>query len=143
LVGWPGETTLAVARMIFSGVFKRHPALKLVLVHGGGNLIFQQGRLDSACEAKGWEADPYFTDNIDEPPSTTLRRLYFDTCTLSTKSNQFIIDTMGPERIVFGTDYPFDIGDPEGKRSVPVIDALPPAARERIYSANALSLLSP
>jgi aminocarboxymuconate-semialdehyde decarboxylase len=83
LVGWPGETTLAVSRMIFAVIFERHPALKFVLVHGGGNLVFQKGRLDSAFEAKGWEADPRFTDNIKNPPSYYLRRLYFDTCTLS------------------------------------------------------------
>jgi aminocarboxymuconate-semialdehyde decarboxylase len=141
LVGWPGETTLAVARLIFAGVFERHPDLKLVLCHGGGNLVFQKGRLDSAFEAKGWEADPYFTSNIDKPPSHYLDRLYYDTCTLSTDSNRFIIDTMGVDRIVFGTDYPFDIGDPEGRRSVPVIDTLPEPARSKIYKGNAETLL--
>jgi aminocarboxymuconate-semialdehyde decarboxylase len=141
LVGWPGETTLAVSRMIFAGIFERHPALKLVLVDGGGNLVFQKGRLDSAFEAKGWESDPYFTDNIENPPSYYLRRLYFDTCTLSTDSNRFVIESMGADRVVFGSDYPFDIGDPEGRRSVPVIDALPEVDREKVYRSNAIRLL--
>ena len=60
LIGWPFETTLAVTRMIFEGLFERHPKLKLVLAHGGGNLMFLRGRLNSAYEATGWEADPYF-----------------------------------------------------------------------------------
>lgn len=142
LVGWPGETTLSVARLIFAGVFERHPALKLVLVHGGGNLVFQKGRLDLAYEATGWEADPYFTDNISKPPSHYLGQFYYDTCTLSTDSNRFVIQTMGISHVVFGTDYPFDIGDPEGRRSVPVIDALPEPARKKIYRENAKSLLA-
>ena len=142
LVGWPGETTLSVARLIFAGVFERHPALKLVLVHGGGNLVFQRGRLDSAYEATGWEADPYFTDNISKPPSHYLNQLYYDTCTLSTDSNAFVIQTMGADRVVFGTDYPFDIGDPEGRRSVPVIDKLPEPDRKKIYKDNAEALLA-
>jgi aminocarboxymuconate-semialdehyde decarboxylase len=142
LVGFPGETTLAIARLIFAGVFERHPALKFVLCHGGGNLVFQKGRLDSAYEATGWEADPYFTDNINKPPSHYLSRLYYDTCTLSTDSNRFVIQTMGVDQVVFGTDYPFDIGDPEGRRSVPVIDSLPAPDRAKIYKDNAAALLA-
>ena len=60
LVGWPFETTLAITRMIFNGVLERHEGLKIVLAHGGGNLVFLRGRLDSAYDASGWEADPYF-----------------------------------------------------------------------------------
>jgi hypothetical protein len=52
---------------------------------------------------------------------------------LSPASNQFVIDTMGADHTVFGSDYPYDIGDPEGRGSVPVIDALPAAARDKIY----------
>ena len=53
LVQWPFETTLAVTRMIFEGVFERHPGLQLLLAHGGGNLIFLKGRLNSAYDATG------------------------------------------------------------------------------------------
>ena len=59
LVGWPFETTLAVTRLIFEGVLERHPGLKIILSHGGGNLVFLRGRLDSAYNAEGWEANPY------------------------------------------------------------------------------------
>jgi len=127
--------------MIFNGVLERHPALKLVLAHGGGNLVFLRGRLDSAYEATGWEADPYFRQHISQRPSAYLDRLYYDTCALSEQSNRFVIETMGADRVVFGTDYPFDIGDPEGRRSVPVVDALPPLDRKKVYSGNAIGLL--
>lgn len=142
LVGWPFETTLAVTRMIFNGLLERHPALKLVLAHGGGNLVFLRGRLDSAYEATGWEADPYFRQHISQKPSAYLDRLYYDTCALSEDSNRFVIQTMGADRVVFGSDYPFDIGDPEGKRSVPVIDTLPSHERELIHHGNAQRLLA-
>ncbi len=141
LVGFPFETTLAVTRMIFNGVLERHPSLKLVLAHGGGNLVFLRGRLDSAWEAEGWEADPYFRQHIRMKPSAYLDRLYYDTCALSERSNRFVIETMGADRVVFGSDYPFDIGDPEGRRSVPVIDRLPPLDRQKIESENAIKLL--
>ncbi|HLI13750.1 MAG TPA: amidohydrolase family protein [Alphaproteobacteria bacterium] len=141
LVGWPFETTLAVTRLIFNGVLERHPDLKILLAHGGGNLVFLRGRLDSAYDATGWEADPYFRQHIVARPSAYLDRLYYDTCALSEESNRFVIETMGADKVVFGSDYPFDIGDPEGRRAVPVIEALPPDAREKIYRGNALRLL--
>jgi len=140
LVGFPFETTLAITRMIFNGVLERHPNLKLVLAHGGGNLVFLRGRLDSAWEATGWEADPYFRQHITQRPSAYLDRLYYDTCALSERSNRFVVETMGADRVVFGSDYPFDIGDPEGRRSVPVDDTLPPLDREKVYSGNAIRL---
>ena len=60
---------------------------------------------------------------------------------MSEDSNRFTIHTMGAERVVFGSDYPFDIGDPEGRRTIPVVDALPEVQREMIYNGNALRLL--
>jgi aminocarboxymuconate-semialdehyde decarboxylase len=141
IVGWPMESTLAVTRMIFAGLFERHPALKLVIVHGGGNLVFLRGRLNAAYEATGWEADPYYRKNINKPPSAYLDRLFYDTCALSPASNRFVIDTMGADRVVFGSDYPYDIGDPDGRRSLPVVESLPPDAREKVCRGNALKLL--
>jgi autotransporter-associated beta strand protein len=110
---------------------------------GGGNLVFLRGRLDSAYDAKGWEFDPYYRKHITQRPSAYLDRLYYDTCALSEDSNRFVIDTMGVDHVVFGSDYPFDIGDPQGRRSVPVIDTLPAGDKEKIYRSNALSLLNP
>jgi aminocarboxymuconate-semialdehyde decarboxylase len=89
----------------------------LVIVHGGGNLVFLRGRLNAAYEATGWEADPYYRKNITKPPSAYLDRLFYDTCAMSPASNRFVIDTMGADRVVFGSDYPYDIGDPDGRRS--------------------------
>ena len=117
LVQWPFETTLAVTRMIFEGVFDRHPGLQLLLAHGGGNLIFLKGRLNSAYEATGWEADPYYRKNVSKAPGEYYKQIFFDTCSLSPESVDFTIQVAGADRVMFGTDYPFDIGDPEAKRA--------------------------
>ena len=142
LVQWPFETTLAVTRMIFEGVFDRHPGLQLLLAHGGGNLIFLKGRLNSAYEAQGWEADPYYRKNVSRSPGEYYRRLYFDTCALSPESVDFTIQIAGADRVMFGTDYPFDIGDPEAKRALPALERLPDAARDRIFKGNAAQALA-
>ena len=142
LVQWPFETTLAVTRMIFEGVFDRHPRLQLLLAHGGGNLIFLRGRLNSAYEAEGWEADPYYHKNTSKAPGEYYRQIYFDTCALSPESVDFTVQIAGAERVMFGTDYPFDIGDPEAKRALPALNRLPMAVRQKIFSGNAAAVLA-
>jgi len=142
LVQWPFETTLAVTRMIFEGVFDRHPGLQLLLAHSGGNLIFLKGRLNSAYEAEGWEADPYYRKNVTKAPGEYYRQIFFDTCALSPESVDFTIRIAGADRVMFGTDYPFDIGDPEAKRALPALNRLPEAAKEQIFNGNAARVLA-
>lgn len=141
LVGWPFETSLSIARLIFSGMFERRPGLRLALAHGGGNLVFLRGRLDSAYHAAGWEAHPYYRQHITRPPSEYYKQIYFDTCALSVESVDFVIRVMGAECVMFGSDYPFDIGDPYGKLAMPAITALPEQQQRLILSENASSVL--
>jgi aminocarboxymuconate-semialdehyde decarboxylase len=142
LVQWPFETTLAVTRMIFEGVFDRHPGLKLLLAHGGGNLVFLKGRLNSAYEAEGWEADPYYRENVSKAPGDYFQQIYFDTCSLSAQSVDFTIQVAGADRVMFGTDYPFDIGDPEARRALPALERLDDAAKRKIFRDNAEAVLA-
>ena len=142
LVQWPFETTLAVTRMIFEGVFDRHPGLQLLLAHGGGNLIFLKGRLNSAYDATGWEADPYYRKNVSKAPGEYYKQVFFDTCSLSPDSVEFTIKVAGADRVMFGTDYPFDIGDPEAKRALPALERLPHEPRKKIYRENAAAVLA-
>lgn len=141
LVQWPFETTLAVTRMIFEGVFDRHSGLQLLLAHGGGNLIFLKGRLNSAYDATGWEADPYYRKNISKAPGDYFRQIFFDTCSLSPESVDFTIEIVGADRVMFGTDYPFDIGDPEAKRALPALNRLADGPKEKIFHGNAEAVL--
>ena len=142
LVDWPAETTLAVTRLIFQGVLDRHPGLKILLAHGGGTLTFLRGRLNSAYEAQGWEADPYFRKNLTKPPGDYYDQLWFDTCSLSPESVEFTIEIAGADRVMFGTDYPFDIGDPEAKRQMPALLRQDQRTQAQIFSGNVLSALN-
>lgn len=141
LVDWPAETTLAVTRLIFEGVLDRHPGLKILLAHGGGTLAFLRGRLNSAYEAQGWEADPYFRKNLSKAPGDYYSQLWFDTCSLSAESVEFTIRIAGADRVMFGTDYPFDIGDPEARRQMPALMRQDERTQAKIFSENALSAL--
>jgi aminocarboxymuconate-semialdehyde decarboxylase len=141
VVQWPAESTFAVARMIFGGFFDRFPRLNMLVAHGGGGLLFLKGRLNSAYEARGAEGVPYFTSKIARAPGDYLSRLYYDTCSQSPESVEFTITVAGPDRIMFGTDYPFEIGDAEGKRALPALDRLPPDVKQMIFHDNAAAVL--
>ena len=141
LVCLPAETSLAVARLIFTGVLERHPNWHLVLAHGGGDLAFLRGRLDMAYNAVGWEAEPACRAHISKPPSEYYRQLFFDTVVGSTPSIRFLVDLVGADRVMFGTDYPFEIGDPEGALALPGIRSLPPEDQRKIMGDNAAGIL--
>lgn len=141
LVAWPTETTIAVTRLIFAGTFERHPRLKLVLSHGGGTLANLAGRLDLGWNAPKYEANEACRAKITRPPSTYLKSLYYDTVVASPDVLALIIKTYGADHVLFGTDFPYEIGDAEGALALPMLDTLPIADREKILSGNALRLM--
>lgn len=141
VVGWPTETTICVARMIFAGVFERHPELKLVLSHGGGTLPYLAGRLDLVYNAPKYEANPACRRNISRPPSSYVKQLYYDTVVASHDSLRFLIDLVGAEHVMFGSDFPFEIGDAEGAIALPFLRTLPAADQARIMGRNAAEIL--
>lgn len=142
VVGWPTETTICVARLIFSGLLERHPNLHLVLSHGGGTLPYLRGRLNLAYFAPHYEANPACRTNISKAPGDYFHQLYFDTVVASAESLRFLIDLVGADRVMFGSDFPFEIGDAEGTFSLPVIKTLPAYQRDRILGGNAASILN-
>jgi aminocarboxymuconate-semialdehyde decarboxylase len=111
LVGYPMETAIAVARLVFSGVLERHP-LTLCLAHGGGCLPSLRGRMDM-----GWERKDVAHTN-DNPPSHYTRRLYYDTAVFDTTTLRRIVQDVGVEHVLMGTDHPFELGDPTPRRTV-------------------------
>ncbi len=141
VVAWPTEVTIAAARLIFSGVMERHPGLQLVLSHGGGTLPFLAGRLDLAYHAPKHEANPACRVHISKPPSQYLRHFYYDTVVASPASLRLLIDLVGAERVMFGTDFPYEIGDADGAIARPVLQQLPPSQRDRILGQNARDIL--
>lgn len=106
LIGNPLETAVAASRMILSGFLDRHPTLKVVLMHAGGYMPYQIGRLDH-----GYRVRDESSAHIDEPPSTYLRRFYYDTITHAPVPLKFLVELVGADRVVIGTDIPFDMQD--------------------------------
>ena len=129
-VGFPFDSTMAVARMIFDGFFDRYPNLKLIVAHGGGTLPFLAGRLD-----KCWEVLPSCRVHLNEPPSEVLRRIYADTAIYTREALRDTIETFGGEHVVYGTDFPH--GNSDMGPNLARIDALPPALRDNVRGRNA------
>lgn len=108
LVGYPFETTLAAAGLIFGGTLDRMPELTVVLVHGGGFLPYQLGRFD-----RGHRARAEARAGGAGPASDYVRRFYYDTITHSARSLCFLCGIVGADRLLLGSDFPFGLGDPE------------------------------
>ncbi|MDA8049369.1 MAG: amidohydrolase family protein [Rhodospirillales bacterium] len=126
VIGNPLDTTVALHYLIFDGVLARHPGLKLIAVHGGGYLGAYSGRIDHA-----WGARSDCRGTLKEPPGTYLRRIYVDTIVFTPHQLSALLAVFGPERVMMGTDYPFDMGeyDPIGHiLETPGLDAATQAA---------------
>ena len=98
------ERSLTFAHLVLGGVMDRCPDLKVCLCHGGGYICYGIGRMDST-----WERRPDTRGSTEKPPSTYLRRFYFDCLTQSEASLRYLIDTVGADRVVLGTDWPADM----------------------------------
>lgn len=112
-VGNPTDSTLAAGSLIFSGVLERNAALRIALLHGGGFLPYQIGRFD-----RGWKVRPEANSRIDRAPSEYLNRFWFDTLTHDRASLEFLLQRVGADRLALGSDYPFDMADPDPVGSV-------------------------
>jgi len=135
VIGNPLETSIALHYLIFDGVLERHPKLKILAVHGGGYLAAYAGRIDHA-----WGARSDSHANLPQPPTTYLKRLYFDTIVFTPHQLQDLVRLYGVDHIVMGTDYPFDMADydPVGHVAACDFDAATTAA---ICGGNAKALL--
>ena len=130
------RTTMMVERMILKGMFERYPNLRLCLSHGGGLLAFNIWRLDHSY---GLRADLQKT--IPHKPSAYLKKLYFDTIVHSVAALQYLIQVVGADRVVIGTDYPMAMGDFEPVQKIQQLN-LTEAEREQVLGANAARALN-
>ena len=133
-IGNPLDTTIGAARLIHGGVLERHPDLSVVLAHGGGFFPYQLGRLEHAFRVR---SEP--RQRCARPPMEFLSRFYFDTVLHWPKALRWLVETVGPERVVLGSDYPFDMGDPDPVGSVERA-GLGDEARRRVLHDNAAAL---
>jgi aminocarboxymuconate-semialdehyde decarboxylase len=135
VIGNPFDTTLALHYLIFDGVMERHPKLKILAVHGGGYLASYSGRIDHA-----WGARSDVHGDLPHPPTTYLKRVYFDTVVFTPHQLRNLIAVFGADRIIMGTDYPYDMAeyDPIGHLAAGELDATTMAA---IAGGNARKVL--
>jgi aminocarboxymuconate-semialdehyde decarboxylase len=135
-IGNPLETMVAATRMIFSGLFEEHPAIKLVLLHGGGYLPFYCARADHT-----WEVRPEARARIpDHPPSHYMKRLFYDTMVFQPLYLRHLIEVVGVDRVMLGTDFPFDMAEVDPRGLIAATEGITDEDRAEISGGNAMRL---
>lgn len=111
VIGNPLETTMAAHYLIFDGTMERYPNLKILLAHGGGYLGAYSGRIDHV-----WGAREDARTKLKSRPTDSLKKFYFDTVVFTPHQLKALVDLVGPDQVVMGTDYPYDMAeyDPVG-----------------------------
>lgn len=136
LVGFPFDTTLAAAKIVFSGVAARFPRITWVLAHLGGAIPYLAERLD-----RGFHAFPECRAHIDRPPSEYLKQFYYDTVNFDPDALALAVRFAGADRLVAGSDYPHQIGSlSRMKQSLAALD-LTEDDRQAILGSNAARIL--
>jgi aminocarboxymuconate-semialdehyde decarboxylase len=137
LVGFPFDTSLAVARMCFAGVFRDFPDIRWVIGHLGGAIPYLMERLDN-----GYRDFAECRVHIDALPSTYLKRLHYDTVSFSGPALRMVRELVGADHMVMGSDYPHMLGSID--RAVTSIEGLdiPAADKQAIFSGTALRILN-
>ncbi len=106
VIGNPLDTTMALHHLIFDGVLERYPGLKILAAHGGGFLPAYSGRIDH-----GWGARSDAHGELPRPPSFYLKKIYLDTIVFTPHQLEGLVALFGVEKILLGTDYPYDMGE--------------------------------
>ena len=135
-VGQPLETTLALSHLIFGGVLERHPALAIVAAHGGGYLPTYIDRSSHAFRVR-----PEARIDLQTPPEILLKKIWFDTVVYEPMALRHLIERVGVDRVVVGTDYPFDMGCYDVHDLVERTAGLSDADRASILGENAAKLI--
>ncbi|MGB2602478.1 MAG: tryptophan 2,3-dioxygenase family protein, partial [Candidatus Sulfotelmatobacter sp.] len=136
-VGMPAETQLALVALILSGAFDRLPGtLRICFAHGGGSFAFLLGRLENA-----WHHHPVARGDCEHPPSHYLNRFFVDSAVFEQHTLQFLVETMGVDRVILGSDYPFPLGE-ERVGSLIRQSKLPQETKTKLLSGNAVRFLA-
>jgi aminocarboxymuconate-semialdehyde decarboxylase len=132
-IGFTSETSLCFARMILDGMMDELPSLKLIACHGGGALPYLIARFD-----RMWEIQDPANRRNERPPSTYMRQFWYDAIVYDDATLRFLIDSVGMDNVMYGSDYPFRLGDMPGLLAR--VNALPDDQRDAIRAGNALKL---
>jgi aminocarboxymuconate-semialdehyde decarboxylase len=135
-IGFPLDTTLMVAHLMFSGALDELKRLRIVLAHGGGYVPYQIGRF-----VHGHRVRPEPRRVTQTSPGDLLRRFYFDSLTHDPRALRHLINVAGSDRVVIGTDNPFDMGPDDPVGAVDAVPGLTPEERRAVCALTAKSLL--
>ena len=135
-VGVVLEDALVVATLIYGGILEECPNLKVCIAHGGGGACFGMGRMDH-----GWQVRSEARVNIVKPPSAYQKQIYYDFLTSSEAGLRFLIDTVGADKVVIGSDWPFVGWDPSPGGWLEGLQSLSPDEKEKVSWKNLESLL--
>ncbi|HLJ36821.1 MAG TPA: amidohydrolase family protein [Steroidobacteraceae bacterium] len=133
LVAMPAETQLSILWLILSGAFERLPrSLKLCFAHGGGSFPYLLGRVDNA-----WRNRDIVREDCPHPPSTYLDRFSVDATVFSEEALEFLVRTMGEDRVMLGSDYPYPLGEQQVGSLIRSHPRLSPVTRDKLLHGNA------
>ena len=135
-IGNLADRAITFASFVFGGVMDRYPDLRICLAHGGGYTCFGAGRMD-----RGWQVRSEARVNINRPPSSYLNRFYYDCLTHSEPALRMLIDSVGVDKVLFGTDWPFDMAIDWPVAWVLGLESLTQEEKEAILGKNLESLL--
>jgi aminocarboxymuconate-semialdehyde decarboxylase len=130
------DRAVTFATLVHGGVMDAHPDLKIVLGHGGGYTCYGIGRMDHA-----WQVRTEARVHIAQPPSAYLKRFHYDCIVYTEEALRFLIDTVGVDRVVFGTDWPYDMALDWPVAWILGMTSLSPEEKDAILSKNLERLL--
>jgi aminocarboxymuconate-semialdehyde decarboxylase len=136
LMGNPQEGGVAAAKLVFGGVLDAFPGLVFSLPHAGGTFPWLIGRLD-----EGYRAGIPVLQHVKQPPSAYLRRFYYDSLIFSPQRMQMLVEIVGPDRIVIGTDYDQMLSYKQPVNFIETVPGLSTREREMILGGNAARFL--
>ncbi len=135
IIGNPLDTTMALHYLIFDGVLERYPDLKILAAHGGGFLPAYSGRMDH-----GWGARSDAHGTLPRPPSEYLKKIYVDSVVFTPLQLAGLVTFFGSDRILLGTDYPYDMGEYDPLGHIESVSNFTAAERAAIAGGNAKAL---
>ncbi|XP_040296419.1 2-amino-3-carboxymuconate-6-semialdehyde decarboxylase [Bufo bufo] len=137
LVGMPAETTIAICCMIMGGIFEKFPKLKVCFAHGGGAFPFTVGRINHGFNVR---PDLCAVHNI-APPRKYLGAFYTDSLVHDPRALELLVDIIGEDKVLLGTDYPFPLGEYTPGSLIESMKDFNRCLKEKLLSENALNFL--
>ena len=136
-IGNPLETTIALHYLILDGVLERYPNLKIVAAHGGAFAAAYSGRMDHA-----WGAREDAHGQLPHPPTSYLRKIYFDSLVFTPHQLEYLVRTFGADHIMIGTDFPADMGEYEPLEHLASVSSFDKATIAAVAGGNAKRLFN-